>query len=390
MKIILINNLYGRYQKGWAEKVVKEMYNNFTKDNHKTSIITTLPYFKKNPKDKNIYYIRSFYYYLNKIPKSLRLLWHFLEFLNFKKYRTIKRIIKKEKPELIITHNLTGLGKIAFIAIRKSKKRHFHILHDIQLIHPSGLIIFGEEKKIKSFLSKVFYNFNKKIIKSPEVVISPSRWLLKIHTKLGFFDNSNKKIILNPINFNNFKTKNKVDNQKFNLLFAGQIEYHKGVVFLLEAFKKINLNKDLKDKIKLNIVGKGTGLEKYKQLYQGENNIKFLGWLNKNELEKELKKTNIIIVPSICYENSPTIIYEAINFEIPILASNIGGIPEIITNQKGQLFKPADSLDLYNKIKKAFYNYESLKKGVKINKEMIKNSNSKNYFDKILNLFYKN
>jgi glycosyltransferase involved in cell wall biosynthesis len=386
MKIVLINNLYGSYQRGGAEKIVKEMYENFTKDNHKTSIITTLPYFKKGKKEKNTYYIKSFYYHLNKIPFFLRLFWHLGEFLSFRKYKTIKTILKKEDPDLIITHNLVGLGKLSFIAIRKSNKKHFHILHDIQLIHPSGLMILGEEKKINTSLSKIYYKINKKIIKSPEAVISPSKWLLDMHTNLGFFNNSNKKIIPNPINLNDFK-KEKLNSRRFNLLFAGQIEHHKGIKFLLEAFKEINKNKNLKNKISLSVAGEGTELEKYKKLYKDENNLKFLGWLNERKLEEEFKRTNIVIVPSICYENSPTIIYQAINFEIPVLASNIGGTPELITNQKEQLFKPADSLDLYNKIKKAFYNYKDLKNKTSTNKEKIEELNSENYSNKIVQLF---
>ncbi len=89
MKIALINNLYGRYQRGGAEKIVEEMHKNFIKKNHETFIITTLPCFKKEKKEKNIYYIKSFYYYLNKLPFFLKIFWHFGEFLSCPKRKRI-------------------------------------------------------------------------------------------------------------------------------------------------------------------------------------------------------------------------------------------------------------------------------------------------------------
>ena len=53
------------------------------------------------------------------------------------------------------------------------------------------------------------------------------------------------------------------------------------------------------------------------------------------------------VVPSICYENSPTVIYEASLVGVPVIASNIGGIPELVVEgESGLLVKPGDEQDL--------------------------------------------
>ena len=58
---------------------------------------------------------------------------------------------------------------------------------------------------------------------------------------------------------------------------------------------------------------------------------------------------NLIVVPSICYDNSPMVIYESFTHSTPVIGSNIGGIPELIDdNVNGRLFNPGDVNDLKN------------------------------------------
>ena len=54
-------------------------------------------------------------------------------------------------------------------------------------------------------------------------------------------------------------------------------------------------------------------------------------------------------MPSLCYENSPTIIIEAKNLGVQVIASNLGGVPEIV-GQNDILFNPGDERDLFTKI----------------------------------------
>jgi glycosyltransferase involved in cell wall biosynthesis len=56
-------------------------------------------------------------------------------------------------------------------------------------------------------------------------------------------------------------------------------------------------------------------------------------------------------VPSLCYENSPTVIYEALQAGIPVLASDIGGVGELVQNgRNGYLFKPGSQEDFIEKL----------------------------------------
>jgi len=77
------------------------------------------------------------------------------------------------------------------------------------------------------------------------------------------------------------------------------------------------------------------------------NNLKNIGFKTGNELEELIRKAKCTVYPSIWYENCPFSIMESIMYQTPVIASNIGGIPELIDNGKtGYLIPPNDSLAL--------------------------------------------
>lgn len=77
------------------------------------------------------------------------------------------------------------------------------------------------------------------------------------------------------------------------------------------------------------------------------NNLENIGFKTGNELEELIRKAKCTVYPSIWYENCPFSIMESIMYQTPVIASNIGGIPELIDNGKtGYLIPPNDSLAL--------------------------------------------
>lgn len=349
MKIGLLNNLYGIYSHGGAETIVKMMVNDYKKSGHDVFLITTKPAGAKADeatiKEIKTYYINSNFYNLGKTSKLYRAFWQLTNLFSFSKYHQIKKILADEKPDLIITHNLMGLGFLAPLAIKKLKINHEHFLHDIQLIHPSGLMIWGKEKKISSLAAKIYQFFTRYFFASVSKVISPSRWLLELHTSRGFFKNADKEIRPFIWKENELKIMPRSDGRK-NFIFLGQVEKQKGIFFLIETFKKIsdsNINFTIAFR---NAAGE---IEYAKKLAADDNRIKFLGPLSFEEATEAMRTSDYLVVPSLCYENSPSVIYGAHSLGLKVIASNIGGIPEIMKGGD-KLFKPGDSEDLKNKL----------------------------------------
>jgi glycosyltransferase involved in cell wall biosynthesis len=364
MKIIIINNLYSPWVRGGAEKIVERAAAGLEKFGHEVFIIATAPLESRTDR---AYYLPSIFYNLEKYPFWQRFFWHFWDVFNFSNAKKIGLILAEKKPELVITHNIQGVGYPLFRLLRKMKIRHFHTLHDVQLLHPSGLLFFGREKKADSLPAKIYQLILRRLIGSPELVISPSQWLLDEHLKRGFFPKAKKEILPNYF----FQEISAVDSNfsgvefsappaPFKILYVGQIEEHKGVELLLESFLEF-LQNNKEAAAELLVAGGGSRLEEIRRISLDCQAIKILGRKSEGEVEELMLKADCLVVPSLCYENSPTVIYEAIRAGLPVLASEIGGIPELIGAAGGLLFAPGSKNDLAQKIAEVFSSPEKIK-----------------------------
>ena len=99
-----------------------------------------------------------------------------------------------------------------------------------------------------------------------------------------------------------------------------------------------------------------------------------------------MSEANCIVVPSLCYENSPTVIYEAFSQNLPVIASHLGGIIELLEENKGISFKPASVEDLFQKMIWAKKNPKELKKMTEQGFLYILNSRNKIYISKLNNI----
>ncbi len=348
MKVLIINNLYKPYGRGGAEKYVEIVSGEFLRQGREVVVISTKPFFGDGKEEKNVYYLKSFYSYLNKIPYFFRFIWHLFNIFNFVKYYQIKKIVKKEKPNIVISNNLIGLGFFVPMVFKKLNLKHVHVLHDIQLLHPSGLIFFGDEKKINTLFSRIYQKINSFLFSSVKYIVAPSDWIINIHTEKGFFKSSMKKKIFNPVDIN-FLENSDSEKTSFDFLYVGQIEEHKGVDMLLKTFNEI-----IKDynNYRLTLIGTGSILEKLREKYSSEN-ISFLGRVDKENILNLMKKSSCLVVPSLCYENSPTVIYEAAFSDLDFIYSDFGGASEIGAYFGGSPFLLSDSTSL----KKLIYNF---------------------------------
>lgn len=360
MKICVINNRYGVFTKGGAETVIKAAIAGYEKRGDESFVITTKPYFSKPGKEKDaIYYISSLYYFFEKMPKPLRFVWHILDFINLLSFFKIYKIIHASKPDLIITHNLKGIGYTIVLIPGMLGIKHQHVLHDIQVLHPSGLLLYGQEKILDSCLARIYQYLNLFLFQHVKDVLSPSKWLVDLHKKYGFFKKSKISVMANPLTFYKQIKRAEKSADVFTFLYVGQIEDHKGVEQLLKAFLSVKNNLQ-SPAVSLKIIGDGSRYESYRNMYKNEKMIEFLGRKNSSSVQAAMLSSDCLLIPSICYENSPSVFFEAIVCGLPVMATRLGGNIEIIENFDGIFFKPADSMDLADKMIWAIKNPQSL------------------------------
>lgn len=367
MKICIINNLYPPHARGGAEQVVKRTVDGLTQAGHDVVLITSTPKggWKETDNKLKIYRIKpkNIFFYTQAHERTIltRLLWHFFDIFHFGSAKYVEKILKEERPDVVHTHNLMGIGFLIPRVIRKLKIRHVHTVHDVQLVEPSGIILKTKEKswRYNGLPTKVYTWIMKKLFASPEVVISPSQFLLDFYNERGFFVNSYTTLVRNPLTLDFTEA---VDSKQwtvdsghniFNFLYLGQIEKHKGVFLLVQAFQNI-------ENAKLHIVGSGSQLEGLKK--QAGNNVRFYGRVDREKLPELFQKMDVTVVPSLCYENSPTVIFESLYFGVPVLASRIEGIAELIREgENGFTFEAGNADSLRDKLQWCVKNREQIK-----------------------------
>ena len=311
------------------------------------------------------------------------MLWHPLDVFNFSGAAKVRKILARERPAAVMTHNIKGMSYLLPRVIQRLGLRHLHTLHDVQLSRPSGLILYGQEKPFL-ILDKVYEKICRWLFNDPAAVISPSQWLLDYYKRRGFFYQSQKVVLPNPVSFQ------KVSKQReeqpsdgvVKLLYVGQLERVKGILFLIEACRKMR-----PQNWRLVIAGTGNGQADVESLIEGDDRFTFVGRVETARLAELYRQADVTIVPSLCYENSPAVISESLVANVPVVAADIGGIGELVKDDyNGFTFAPGNEKNLIE-VLEHFVNQpeliEKLKKNCFVS---VRNFSVSNYLKRLLEL----
>lgn len=154
----------------------------------------------------------------------------------------------------------------------------------------------------------------------------------------------------------------KYKENKFTILFVGRFAEIKGIMYLCEALKLLATEGY---EFKAILVGDGP-LRSDVESYVNDNNLKdfvdFTGWVNVLELPRYYSIADIFVGPSLS-EAQGIVFVEALASGVPVLASNVGGIPDIIHDGKnGYLFKPRSGQEIFKKLEHVITHPNQLKK----------------------------
>jgi glycosyltransferase involved in cell wall biosynthesis len=133
--------------------------------------------------------------------------------------------------------------------------------------------------------------------------------------------------------------------------FLGQIAWHKGIHVLLEAVRSMP-DAPVEVKVFGNLERFPAYTDQLRRIISGDERLSLAGSFNGAEEEHAiLGNLDVIVVPSVWYENSPNVILESFAFGTPIIASNLGGMAELVQHGKnGLLFEAGNSFDLARQI----------------------------------------
>ncbi len=152
----------------------------------------------------------------------------------------------------------------------------------------------------------------------------------------------------------------KIPNVKLGdyILFAGRLTEEKGIHLLLDIAKQW-------PEMQFKVAGVGAEIGNVECRIKNEKlkNVELLGFQEKPALQRIIARARIVIVPSLWYENSPYAVLEAMGAGKVVVASRIGGIPELIADGKtGFLVNISRTAPWVDTLKKVYYDAPLLKR----------------------------
>jgi glycosyltransferase involved in cell wall biosynthesis len=132
------------------------------------------------------------------------------------------------------------------------------------------------------------------------------------------------------------------DHERAYALFIGRISEEKGIGTLLDALVSM-------PDVPLKVVGDGALLPRYRSVVQarGIRHIEFLGGLDRRGTLGLLRNARCLIVPSLWYEGFPMVVVEAYAHGVPVVASRLGSLAEIVEHDRtGRHFEAGNAEDL--------------------------------------------
>lgn len=372
MKILLVNYRY--FISGGPEKYMFNIKKMLEDNGHE--VIPFSIHSNKNVKTKySKYFVEPIggrdATYFDEVKKTPKSIWQMLtrSIYSFEVESAIKREIKDVKPDLVyIIHFVNKLSPSVIIGARKTGIPVVLRLSDYFLLCPRFDFMY-EKKVCEECLTKGYVSCIKKrcvkgslfasiirvfsmkfhkainVYKGVYAFITPSEFLKKKLSLNGFDED---KIHCIPT-FTSSKTK--VGNPEIGSygLYFGRVTEEKGVETVIKAYEKL-------PEYTVKIMGddtteEATKLKNYVKKHKIKN-VEFLGFKSGEELENIIKAARFTLIPSIWYDNLPNTALESFQYSKPVIASNIGSLPElVIDGENGYLFNPSDEEDLIKKIK---------------------------------------
>ncbi len=286
----------------------------------------------------------------------------------------VKSIIKSIKPDLVHAHYATSYGLLGAFS-------NFHPF----IITGWGADIFDSpNNKLMKLVLK--YSFSK----------ADAITVLSKVTELEIKKLTSKSIHLIPfgVDIDIFSPSPIKDVEVFKIGAVRTLTEKYGIEFLIRAFailsKKYN-------NIELHIVGDGhlktTFIELTKTL-NIEKNVIFYGYVNQNDDFQKylsiLNNLNVFVIPSIIdSETFGVAAVEASACELPVIASNVGGLPEVVEhNETGIIVPPKDEKAIADAIEKLFLDQElRIRMGKNGRKKVIEHYYWKNNVSKMISLY---
>lgn len=356
MKILQVNKFH--YPRGGADRYYLDLADSLRKAGHELAFFA-MHHPKNLETNWSKYFVSRVSFNENTWKYAWKIPGRILYSLEAK--RKFSALLKDFKPDIIHCHNIYHQLSPSILDVAKKAKIPvvMHV-HDYSLICPNhSLFTHGEvcqqcqpgkywpcvkHRCVKnslpaSLLAATELYLHQRLLniyqRNIELFISPSEFLKKTLIANKWPENK-VRVVSNPFR-RNLKPVEVSESENYFLYF-GRLSQEKGIDLAITALS-------LNPKLNLKIVGRGLAKASLQLLAKNlkiNDRIEFIDWQEGDELSRLIIQAQAVIIPSRWLENFPLNALESLSLGTPIIAADIGGLPEIVNHQNGIVIKPED------------------------------------------------
>lgn len=285
-------------------------------------------------------------------------------------YRAVRGELSRLRPDLVHIHNVSGATLAPYVACRTCNTPVVNSLHDLWLLCPNNMLYrqdgsFCDPRHRPVTCQNCFRRYDfwgnvpyrrtvfAALTSNVKAFISPSQALIDQHVLAGY---ASERFHLIRYGFRDTgvqksrhpalqRARELAEGHRIVVFAGGGVEM-KGAAVVLHSLPMM-----LRHIEGLRVLVAGLGEKRFlTQFRRYAPAVQVLGWVPFDETEALYALADLTLVPSVCHENSPVVIYENFRVGTPVLGSAFGGIPELIEEGKtGYLFSVGDASALAEK-----------------------------------------
>jgi glycosyltransferase involved in cell wall biosynthesis len=372
MKVLLVNKFF--YRRGGSETVFFDTAD-LLKAGGDDVIFFSMHHQRNLPSTQSPYFVSHIDFQaprglLDTLRASGRVLY------SLEARRSLQRLLARERPHIVHLHNIHHQLSPSILSVLS---RHdlpvVMTLHDYKMVCPVYTMMSdggpcdscrngryhhcftkrcSGHSYLRSLLGTLEMYLHHRVLRSyrtVDVFISPSRFLRRKLRDMGF----RAPVCYLPNSVNPGDYVPAYTWRERSIVYVGRLSAEKGLMTLIDAAKALPVT--------CKIIGDGPMRREIELACaaRGLENVSLLGYRERDELAREVSDSMFVVVPSEWYENSPRSVIEAFAWGKPVVASRIGGIPELVADGKtGFTFSPGSAEDLRESVLRLLQRPESI------------------------------
>ncbi len=401
MNILLVNKFY--YLRGGAERSFFETESMLRAGGHRV-----IPFAMQDERNRPTPYARYFVDHVefnqkHSLSGRVRIVPRVIYFRQAR--RKLERLLRTEPVDVAHLHNIAHqLSPSMLDSLRKFAVPVVQTLHDYKLICPTYTMLSRGQICQRcgrgSYYHAVSQRCNKGSLpasllnvvemyahralriyqRGVDAYIVPSRFLRQ-KLRQGGVVGTPMYYLPNAIDLAHYRPH--YDGMDYCVYF-GRLSSEKGVSTLIRAMKGL-------PDFRLLIIGDGLQRGELEDLARDQRmtNVEFLGPLYGDDLVDLVSHSLFVVLPSQCFENCPFVVLEAFALGKPVVGSDLGGIPELISpGREGFLFRPGDVQDLMARMRYLFHHrQEAIKMGKNARQRVVQNHNRQAHYGRLIDIY---